>query len=236
MSKFLTRIRFRPEARRWPPSLGLRNPSRRCSAAVNLSTGAGDDFDTVNPGKAIWGWELPGTGTNGNPEGVQTNCIAGCTVNIPSDDPNAVFAALGSIDFATVGPHDFIRITTNGPTASSPLDLASLRTTTLGMSGAYTGNGRVAELTGASTVSNYDTFTGLFSRTATPGDTDLTHGVDLTDFKVVLVGHWYRRHLAIRQLPRQRHRHGRPDRLQYRDRESWRTIGRCWPRCRFGRP
>ncbi len=166
--------------------LGFKENVSTLKSATNLSTGAGNNFDTINPGTSIFGWELPGTGTNNNPEGVQTNCASGCTVNVPGNNPNSVFSALGSIDFNTVGPHDYIRVITKGPTATSPTSSTALRTTTLQMLGAYAGAGRVAEVTGATTSANYDSFTGSFSRTATPGDTNLTGGVDLTDFNKVL--------------------------------------------------
>jgi len=166
--------------------LGFKETVSTLKSAANTSTGAGVDFDTINPGKSIFGWELPGTGTNNNPEGVQTNCAAGCTVNVPGNNPNAVFAALGSIDFATVGPHSLIKIITAGPKATSPTSAANLRTSTIVMSGAYAGNGRVAEGLTATTSANYDTFAGTFTRTATPGDTNLAGGVDLTDFNTVL--------------------------------------------------
>src|SRR6187401_2918923 len=46
--------------------LGFRELVSTLKSATNLSTGAGDDFDKINPGKAIFGWELPGIGTNNN--------------------------------------------------------------------------------------------------------------------------------------------------------------------------
>jgi hypothetical protein len=154
------------------------------AAALNPAT----NFDTPDPGTAIYGWETAGVNSNGKPVGIETNCASGCTVNVPGTSPNSVFSALGSVPFSTVGPHDYIQIITKGPTATSSSSNAALRTSTLAMSGAYSGNGRVAELTGAATSANYDTFTGSFSRTATPGDTNLTGGVNLTDFNTVLSG------------------------------------------------
>jgi hypothetical protein len=164
--------------------LGFRETVASLISAAALNPGT--NFDTVNPGKSIFGWEVNGTGTNNNPEGVQTNCASGCTVNVAGNNPNSVFSALGSIDFNTVGPHDYIQIITKGPHAASPAEPTASRQTSITMSGAYSGNGRVAEATGASTSTNYDTYSGTFSKTATPGDTNLTGGVDLTDFNTVL--------------------------------------------------
>jgi hypothetical protein len=85
------------------------------AAALNAAT----NFDTPDPGTAIYGWETPGTGSNGKPVGIETNCAAGCTVNVPGTSPNSVFSALGSVPFATVGPHDYIQVITKGPIATS---------------------------------------------------------------------------------------------------------------------
>jgi hypothetical protein len=148
---------------------------------ANNATDADDNFDTVNPGTQIFGWELPGTGTNGKPEGVQTNCAAGCTVN-SATAPNSVFAALGSADFGTVGPHDFIQIIIKGPSTGAGRSLTS----TLVTSGAYGGKGRIAEATGATPPStNYDTFSGTQVKTAKSGDLNLdgdVNGLDLAVF------------------------------------------------------
>jgi len=153
--------------------------STALKSATNLSTGAGVDFDTVNPGKKIFTWELPGTGTNNNPEGIQTNCAAGCTVN---GSLNQVFSALGSIDYATVGPHNYIQIITKGPTAGAGGVLASTITT----SGAYSGKGRIAEALTATTSANFDTYNNVFTRTALPGDANLNGSVSDDDLNLVL--------------------------------------------------
>jgi hypothetical protein len=167
--------------------LGFKETASTLISATNLSTGAGDDFDTVNPGKAIFGWETPGTGTNNNPEGIQTNCASGCTVNVGANNPNSIFSALGSIDFNTVGPHDYIQIITKGPTGSIGAPAVATRKTSIQMLGAYTGMGRIAEATTTTTAAtNYDTFAGQQFIVATLGDTNLTGGVDLTDFNKVL--------------------------------------------------
>jgi hypothetical protein len=159
--------------------LGFKATGTSLVSATNLSTGALDDFDTVNPGTAIWGWELPGTGTNNKPEGIQTNCAGGCTVNVPGDDPDAVFAALGSIDFNSVGPHDFIRIITGRPSTTGSL------TSSVAVSGAYAGKGRIAEGTGATTAINYDVYSGTATRTIKAGDATLDGTVGLADLSAL---------------------------------------------------
>jgi hypothetical protein len=155
-------------------------------ALISAANANAAEWDKNNPGTAIWGWELPGTGTNGKPDGIQTNCAAGCTVNVPGDDPNAVFSALGSIDFATVGPHPYILVTTKGPSTAA----SGSRTTSLAMSGAYTGNGRVAEaITGG--AANYNIAPATFTRTVAPGDANMTAdgvggaAVGLADLQIV---------------------------------------------------
>lgn len=161
--------------------LGFKETTAKLVSAANLSTGAGDDFDTVNPGTSIFGWELPGVGTNGKPEGIQTNCASGCTVNVPGTNPDAVFSALGSISYNTVGPHDYIQIKIKGPSTGAGRSLTS----TLGTSGAYSGKGRIAELTGATTSANYDTFSGSQVKTAHNADANLDGNVDGLDLSIM---------------------------------------------------
>ena len=99
--------------------LGFKATGTALLDANNLSTGAGDDFDTVVPGTPIWGWENPGTGTNGFPEGLQSNCAGGgCTESTPGDDPNSIFAALGSQIYGAPTTADFIEIITQGPSST----------------------------------------------------------------------------------------------------------------------
>jgi len=168
------------------------------AALKNVTNTDPANFDTSTPGTKIFGWETD-YGTPLKPEGIEVDCT-GCTVTnatvFPTTAPhpstivagtlNQVFAALGSGNFTTVGPHNFISITTKGPTAASASAPTSTRKTVIQMSGAYGGNGRVAELTGATTATNYDTFAGTQFAVATPGDTNLVGGVDLTDFNTVL--------------------------------------------------
>jgi hypothetical protein len=165
--------------------LGFRETTSKLVSVANSSAGANDNFDTVIPGNAIYGWEIPGVDTNGLPAGIETNCASGCTVNVSGTSSNSVFSALRSMPFTTVGPHNYIQIITKGPTAIGSASNLALRTSSISMSGAYSGNGRVAESTATSVV-NYDTFMGTFSRAATAGDTNLVGGVDLNDFNKVV--------------------------------------------------
>jgi hypothetical protein len=163
--------------------LGFKETASVLLDANNLSTAPGDDFDTAIPGTPIWGWENPGTGTNGFPQGLQSNCASGlCTEYTPGDDPNSVFAALGSQIFGAPTTADFIEIISEGPSTTGSL------TTTIELRGAYGvgGNkGRVAEWNPAAPPDsiNHDFYTGTFSFTAIPGDTNLDGTVDFTDFQ-----------------------------------------------------
>lgn len=140
-------------------------------SAANLSTGAGNNFDTANPGKKIFGWEANSASTSNpaaNADGLQSNVAT-----------NQVFSALGSQVFASVGPHDYIKIVSRGPSTAA---LSSSVT----VSGAYSGKGRIAELTGATTSANYDTYNDVFTRTVLGGDTNLDGQVNIGDLNVVL--------------------------------------------------
>lgn len=134
------------------------------------------NFDTPVPGVSIFGWEQPDVNTNGRPKGLQTNCTSGCTVNVPGNDPNSVFSAFLSVNFDTVGPHDYLRIKIRGPSMTTGL------TTTLGTYGAYGGNGRISELNSAGDSVNYDTYQGTRTVTAIAGDASLDGVVDSADY------------------------------------------------------
>jgi hypothetical protein len=166
--------------------LGFRETASTLIGAVNLSTGPADDFSTIIPGTPIFGWELPGTGPSNYPEGIQTNCASGCTVNLVDDDPNTVFSALRSINYSTVGPHDYIQIITKGPIATSANSPIALRKSSIQMLGAYDGKGRITEATSTTTAANYDTYAAQYYIVATPGDANLTGFVDLVDFGTIL--------------------------------------------------
>jgi hypothetical protein len=165
--------------------------------ANNLSSGPGNHFDTVVPGTPIWGWENPGTGTNGFPEGLQSNCAGGgCTENTPGDDPNSIFAALGSQVYASPTSNiPFIEIISEGPSTTGSL------TTTINLSGVYgvgSNKGRIAEWAPSPPPDsiNHDIYTGTFTYTATEGDANLDGSIDGLDYNAWLFGNaanptWY---------------------------------------------
>ncbi len=174
--------------------LGFRETSSTLVDANRLNKTA--NFDTSNPGNTIFGWETPGTDTNSRPEGLQINCAVCASlsnpadskigVNVPATLPNSIFAALGSVDFNAVGPHDFIQIVIKGPSSASGRSLTS----TLVTSGAYDGKGRIAEaVTGTPPSVNYDTYSGTQTKTAKLGDVNLDGNVDALDL-TLLGGKW----------------------------------------------
>jgi len=157
--------------------------------ASNLSTGAGDKFDTINPGAVIFSsWQTAGNAlldanSNNRPTGIQTQCASGNCSNqsytLPGGDSSIassgvlpaasaqqqVFAALGSVNFTTAGAKDFIQIVAQRPvvTTGNPVT-----TTTIKVGGVYgTGstNGRLTQINGGTaggpyTTGNFDTFGG----------------------------------------------------------------------------
>src|SRR5690349_20927666 len=142
--------------------------------------GAGEttNFDTPNPGKQIFGWEAAGTcNANGNPCGIQTN-----------SGTKQVFAALGSAIFTTAGAKSALDITTKGPAVNLNNTVTK---STITVSGAYGGNGRVAQITGGTsggpyTTGPFDTFGGAsytFTMQARGGDTELNGTNDFTDIQ-----------------------------------------------------
>jgi hypothetical protein len=150
--------------------------------ASNMSTGANDDFDTNNPGTSIFGWEATGgAATNGKPEGLQTNCAAGCTTTAGA---NQVFSALGSVVYSTTGAKDYIQIKTRGPSDGGGTGNLN---STLTTSGAYGGKGRIAEASGGTPPStNHDTYNNVFSRTAVAGDANMDGAAADGDLNIVL--------------------------------------------------
>jgi hypothetical protein len=126
-----------------------------------------------NPGTQIFTWETltdvnpdPAV-TNNKPVGIQTNGVGATT---PTDE---VFSALGSLDLAVGTAVNYLTVTTAGPTSTS-------LGTSLQVLGAYSGNGRIAEITGASAL-NYSNFAGTASRTALGGDINLDGTVNSLD-------------------------------------------------------
>lgn len=152
------------------------------SASANTT-----DYDTPNPGAPIFGWETY-SDTNGDlvidstpptddePVGLQTDLAA-----------DQVFAALGSVDYLSdADGKDFISIVTAGPSTTSA---ATLSVTTITMSGAYAGLGRIAELghdVGAGVPSfNTDTYGGSVTRQAKAGDVNLDGSISGGDFGIL---------------------------------------------------
>src|SRR4051812_780423 len=154
-------------------------------------------FDTSTPGTTIFGWEVPYTPAGGTskPEGLEVNCT-GCTVTNTAANPttgghpttlvagtaNQIFAALGSSNITTPGAVSLLSIVTNCPkvTFASPITSNKIQ-----VSGAYTGNGRIAKINGANSA-NFDPFGGetqSYTRNARGGDSDLNGVNDFNDFQ-----------------------------------------------------
>lgn len=151
------------------------------AGAQLISASKGTDFtgaSTDNPGTQIFTWEVLTDQGGGNmkPQGLQTNCASGCTVNGSLDE---VFAALGSIADVT-GASQYVQIITARPTTTR-------LTTSLQVLGKYgTGgtNGRIAEITTGSDALNYSNFAGTATRTILLGDLNgngSVSGQDLAD-------------------------------------------------------
>lgn len=121
----------------------------RLTGAQLLSATIADSlvFDTANPGKKVFGWESTvGCNANGNPCGLQLNPATG-----------EIFAAFGSSNITVPGPKHFLTITAAGPPSST--------SSTLQWLGAYSNNGRIAQITGGTpggpyAVGNFDIFSG----------------------------------------------------------------------------
>jgi hypothetical protein len=123
--------------------------------------------------------------------GLQSNCAAGCTV---TGNANQVFASLSSVDYSTVGPHDYIQIITRGP-SNGPGGGPQLSSTLI-VSGAYGGKGRISEQDASGAIVNYDTFLNVFTRQVTGGDINMNGVTDDGDFNILLTnfnkpGKWY---------------------------------------------
>jgi hypothetical protein len=112
-------------------------------------------FDDANPGNVIFGWEaltvLGGSGNCGS--GIPGSCPVGLQLN-PAEDE--IFAAYGSIDFATPGQRQFLKIVAQGPANGGETS------STIEWLGAYGGKGRIAQFTPTlPTIStNFDIYAG----------------------------------------------------------------------------
>lgn len=145
---------------------------------VSVANADAATWDTNTPGNSIFGWETT-YGTPAKPEGVEANCT-GCTVTntaaaggnattVVAGALNQIFAALGSVDLGSGSATQYLTIKTAGPTNTAA-------TSTIALSGSYSGAGRIAEMSGATSV-NYGGYSGNASRVVVPGDADLSDGV-----------------------------------------------------------
>jgi hypothetical protein len=121
--------------------LGFRLTGAPLLSATNINP---LEWDTPNPGVAIFGWETPDPSANNHPVGLQ--------VNTASDE---IFVAYGSTVFNTPGNKPFLKIVTQGPAnGGSPAS-------TIEWLGAYIfDNGRIAQLVGGFTAANFDIYSG----------------------------------------------------------------------------
>jgi hypothetical protein len=157
----------------------------------NDATDADDNFDLLNPGNAIYAWQtgtLLDAASNNKPTGIQTQCPLGtCSTesrtaaSSVAGPGNEVFAALGSVDFATAGAHNFIQIVTKGPTSTSLTSTIQV----LGKYGAGTNQGLVAEANTPTTALNYVLPAGSATRTVKAGDATLNGTTDVGDLAVL---------------------------------------------------
>jgi len=169
---------------------GFRFNSAVLSATVLNTT----IFDTLNPGKSVFGWES--TSPGGNPCNANGNP---CGIQIGGAGNTEVFAAVGSrnllaADRVNLGPDlisgganqfgiPFMQFTTagplTGPGAGNPTNTTSIQV--LGAA-AYGNNARVAQITAWNgttyTTGPFDSFAGTFSQTANRGDANLDGKVD----------------------------------------------------------
>jgi hypothetical protein len=128
-----------------------------------ISAGANTtNFPSANPGVADAAWTF------------HTAADLGVEANVAT---NQVFAALGSTYFTTAGAKEAFRIHTQRPT-----NVAT--TTTLTLSGGYTGNGRLAQA-----GTNFDTVTGVVNGTVRPGNARLEPTIGGASFALLLASY-----------------------------------------------
>lgn len=148
---------------------------------VNVANADAATWDTNTAGNSIFGWETT-YNAPAKPEGIEVNCT-GCTVTNTAPNPttnghpstvvngvlNQIFAALGSVDLGGGGATQYLTIKTAGPTNTAA-------TASMTLSGSYSGKGRIAEVSGVTSV-NYGNYSGAASRTVVAGDANLSDGV-----------------------------------------------------------
>lgn len=146
--------------------LGFRLSSDPLVSVTNVNPSV---FDTNNPGVTIFGWET--TFGFPFPEGLEVTCTS-CTANNPATfgghaaavvagTANEIFTALGSIDIATPGPQALLKIIAKGPANGGP------SSSTIEWLGAYSGKGRIAQISGAS-ATNFDIYSGTATQVPEP--------------------------------------------------------------------
>ncbi len=151
---------------------------------------------TIPPLRSFLGWEV-NYGTPARPEGLEANFSGASAANVintaslpaggnavtaVNGAANQIISAMGSANITTVGAQNYLTIVVAGPAVSAAGQTTS---TTLTVSGAYGGNGRIAQENGATTA-NYDTFNGAFTRIAKAGDANLDNSVDPVDYNIWL--------------------------------------------------
>lgn len=157
-------------------------------------------FDTNNPSASvvgnIFGWQN-NTGTPAKAEGVQGNFPGASALNVlntASLGGNAVFfldaaanqvIGVGGTDNLMAGTYNYLTIEVQGPAVSAA---GTTTNTKVQVSGAYGGNGLIAQLdnTSAFGSTNFTTFNGLFQQTAKAGDANLDGSVDPVDYNAWL--------------------------------------------------
>jgi hypothetical protein len=188
-----------PDASGTPVAAELGFTSNRPVEAATRGSGFDTDITgaNANPGNVIFGWEtltnLGGTGDCSSPN--PGNCPVGIQVGTGANNTQ-VFAALGSPNYPDATPAttaQFLQIVADRPVVTGA---APNTTSTIQVRGAYTNNGRIAQITGGTapnyTSQNFDTYGGasfLFTRNARGGDTNLDGIIDGADYNT-LVTNW----------------------------------------------
>jgi len=178
---------------------------RNVLAAARLNQAS--NFDTLNPGAVIFSTWQTGIQPNGNglldpasnnrPTGLQLSgpavgATAGesrTTNSSVSGPANQVFAALGSVNFTTSTPKDFITMTVKGPIDGASPALSS-NITTQGVYGTGSVLGRISQISSGSSpnyvTTNYDTFGGVTTRTVIRGDVNMDKVAGDGDLNLIL--------------------------------------------------
>jgi hypothetical protein len=178
-----------PDATGTPLAAELGFTSNRPVVAATRGSGFDTDISgaNANPGNVIFGWEtltnLGGTGDCSSPNpGI---CPVGIQVGTGANNTQ-VFSALGSPNIPDATPAttaQYLQIVAQRPVVTGA---APNTTSTITVQGAYTNNGRIAQITGGTapnyTSQNFDTYNQVFTRNARGGDTDLDGTVGGADY------------------------------------------------------